>query len=183
MKKTLIALTVLFTANAFATGTGDVHALSATQKDAAIQAVRSEANAAMNGKQAALDAYNQNRNPQTTAALQGIENSMRTAQARIDAIQAAPLAQQQQDPAGHPVNITVGVATPVSTVPSSVQNIAGPVVNPQFAADDVQGHAGTEHSHAAARHNNAQSTRNNGQANANASRGAGHNNAGGQNHY
>ncbi|HGF0769327.1 TPA: hypothetical protein ACF7ZB_001637 [Kluyvera georgiana] len=88
--KNLLVVLCLVSASSFAT-TG---AMTIDQKAAAIDAIRQEAQHAHDDMQNALDAYNNDRsNPANRARVSAYENSIRTAQDRIDAIQSTPEAQ------------------------------------------------------------------------------------------
>ncbi|BBV65125.1 hypothetical protein AB9B48_10225 [Kluyvera ascorbata] len=88
--KNLLVVLCLVSASSFAT-TG---AMTIDQKAAAIDAIRQEAQHAHDDMQNALDAYNNDRsNPANGARVSAYENSIRTAQDRIDAIRSTPEAQ------------------------------------------------------------------------------------------
>ncbi|HDR2537619.1 TPA: hypothetical protein QCI11_002948 [Enterobacter ludwigii] len=91
-RHSIISLSVIIalscgSVNAFAS-----NFMTMDEKATAIQSIRNEANQAMEDKQAALKAYNADRSPENMARLGDIENSLRTAGDRINAVQATETA-------------------------------------------------------------------------------------------
>lgn len=91
-RHSIISLSVIIalscgSVNAFAS-----NFMTMDEKATAIQSIRNEANQAMEDKQAALKAYNADRSPENMARLGDIENSLRTAGDRINAVQATEMA-------------------------------------------------------------------------------------------
>ncbi|MRS15804.1 hypothetical protein GJV06_12985 [Enterobacteriaceae bacterium RIT691] len=113
MKRSIFAVAIVLSVNAMATGTGQMGGMTIDQKANAIEAIRSEANAARETNRAMIDKFNNDRDnftQQDTDAWDNATSVLKSAQSRLDAIYNAPTVNPQLDPAGHPVHLVAKTA-------------------------------------------------------------------------